>query len=241
MSDTSETAGDPEALLADTHALVSRVRQAQRTTWSALLVLGVTVLLAIPFYAFGDNGSVHCQTGSAGRIIVCARYPTLLAWYWPVALVIAYAVIGAMFVRQARARGVGARVGPYVIIGIVLVAVATLISIWLFLHPLAWGDIGGLHLQPGSPAQHWLGRLISPVGVIGLGLLVLARVERSRGLAIFSVLYLLVVLATAVPATHSGPPSRWVFLPGILIPGLVLLAGSAVFAVLERPAASGAP
>ena len=99
------------------------------------------------------------------------------------------------------------------------------------------GCLGG-HLQPGSPVGSRLYRLVGPLGVIGLGLLVLARVERSRALAGFGVVYLVAVLATARTGFHGGP---WVFLPGVLVPGLVLLAGSAVFAVLERPAAAAAP
>jgi len=237
MSTASEPAGDPHRLLADTRELVRRVRRAQRGTWSALLVLGATVLLAIPFYEYGHNVTAHCQTHADGHVVVCTRYPTLALWYWPVALVAAYAIIGAIFVRQARSRGVGARVRPYVIGGIVLVAAATLITVWDLDHPLSWVALGGGHLQPGSAMAARLYRLVGPLGVIGLGLLVLARVERSRALAAFALVYLVTVAATTATGLHGGR----LFLPGLLIPGLTLLAGSAVFGVLERHATVGTP
>lgn len=212
------------------------MRRAQRGTWPALLVLGATVLLAIPFYRYGTHVLAHCQAGSNGAF-VCTRYPTLAFWYWPVALVVAYALIGAIFVRRARSHGVGARVRPYVIAGIVLVVVATLITIWGLQHPLSRAELVGALLRPGSATGARLYRLVGPLGVIGLGLLVLARVERSRALAVFSVVYLVAVLATTPTGIHGGR----LFLPGVLVPGLVLLAGSAVFAVLERPATAGSP
>src|SRR6266508_3958045 len=212
MSTASEPAGDPQRLLADTRELARRVRRAQRGTWSALLVLGATVLLAIPLYRYGHYVMVHCQASADGRALVCSRYPTLGFWYWPVGLMVAYALIGAIFLRQARSRGVGARVRPYVVGGIVLVAVATLIAVWDLQHPLSWSELVGGHLQPGSPVGSRLYRLVGPLGVIGLGLLVLARVERSRALAGFGVVYLVAVLATARTGFHGGP---WVFLPGV--------------------------
>lgn len=232
MSTSSKPAADPQRLLADTRELSRKVRKAQRGTWLALLVLGATVLLATPFYEYGHSVVGRCQTSAGGPNIACARYPTLALWYWPVALVIGYGLIGAIFARQARSRGVGARVRPYVIGGIVLTAVSVLIIVWELHHPLAWSSFGSAFLSPGSLAQAWLQRLISPVGVIGLGLLVLAGMERSRAVLGFGIVYLVAVAASAPIGTYTGK----FFLPGLLVPGLVLLAGGGLFALLERPA-----
>jgi hypothetical protein len=234
MSTPRQPVGDPRQLLAETRDLAHRVRRAQRGTGVALLVLGLAVLLAIPFYEYGHDVLTHCQTSAAGR--VCARYPTLAFWYWPVALVAAYTLVGVIFVRRARSRGVGARVRSYVIGGILLAAAALLLAWWDLGHPLSWIALGG-GLQPGSAALGWLYRLVGPLGVIGLGLLVLARVERSRALAGFSIVYLIAVAGSAPIGTHTGR----IFLPGVLVPALVLLAGSVLFAVLERPDTPGAP
>lgn len=236
MSTASHSAGDPQRLLAETRDLVRRVRLAQRGTSPALLVLSLTVMLAIPFYEYGHAVKGHCEIGAGGRVMACTRYPSLALWYWPVALVMAYALIGWVLARRARSRGVGARVGPYVLGGIVLVAVATLITVWELGHPLSLGDLGVVHLSPGSALAARLYRLVSPLGVIGLGLLVLARVERSRSLAGFSLGYLLAVAASTPTGLHGGR----VFLPGLLVPGLVLLAGAGLFAVLEHRTAAGA-
>ena len=234
MSAPSEPLDDPKNLLAETRALALHVRRAQRTTWFALLVLGVVVLLAIPFYRYGHFGPSHCQTSADGHLHVCLPYSTLVLWYWPVALVAAYALIGAAYARQARARGVGTRVRAYVVGGVVLAVVATLLSLWDLQHPLAWAQIADPLLPASSPWVPELNRVIGPTGVIGLGLLVLARVERSRALVAFSVLYLLTVLTSLQPVRHMAALSPWHFLPNLLAPGLVLLVGSGLFALLER-------
>ena len=111
VSTAAESADDPQRLLADTRELSRRVRRAQSGTSSALLVLGATVLLAIPFYQYGHSAIARCETSADGPIMACSRYPTLALWYWPLALVVGYALIGAIFVRQARSRGVGAFAG----------------------------------------------------------------------------------------------------------------------------------
>jgi len=236
MTTAAQPVDDPKIPLSDARELGRKVRKAQRGTWLALLVLGVTVLGAIPFYEYGHSVVARCETRADGSVFACSRYPTLALWYWPVALVVAYAVIGAIFARRARSRGVGARVRPYVVGGIVLVAIATLVTAWGLHHPLSWAQLGSTLAPTGSVAQAWLHRLVGPLGVIGVGLLVLARVERSPGVAAFGIAYLVAVIASAPLGVHGGR----VFLPGLLVPGLVLLAGSALFAVLERPTKPGA-
>lgn len=237
MSTTSEPVGDPKDLLADTRALARRVRRAQRSTWFALLVLGVVVLAAIPFYRYGHYGPSHCQTSADGRINVCVPHSVLVLWYWPVALVAGYALIGATLARQARARGVGSRVRPYVIVGIVLAVVATLVTLWHLRYPLSWAQFAVPYVGPTSPLVPQLNRLIGPTGVIGLALLVLARVQRSRALAVFGVVYLYAVMISVHAARSIAVLSPWLFLPSLLWPGVLLLVGSGVFAVIERPRA----
>jgi hypothetical protein len=79
---------------------------------------------------------------------------------------------------------------------------------------------------------------VSPLGVIGLGLLVLAWVERSRAVVAFAVVYLVAVVASTPIGFHEG---RF-YVVGVLVPGVVLLAGGALFSVLERRSTTpGAP
>lgn len=237
MSAASDQTDDPRVVLAHTRDLTRRVRRAQRTTWVALLVLAVVVLAAIPLYRYARYGlgSAHCAASADGRLNVCLPYSTLVLWYWPVALVAAYSVIGAVFVRRARARGVGTRVIAYVVGGVVLALAAAGVSLWDAAHPLSWAHVAGTFVPVGSSWVPELNRLVGPTGVIGLGLLVLARVERSRALVLFALVYLYSVM-TSVPTGQRSTAtlSSWMFLPGLLLPGLVLLVGSGLFAVLER-------
>jgi hypothetical protein len=80
--------------------------------------------------------------------------------------------------------------------------------------------------------------LVTPASAIGLALLVLAWVERSRPLLAYSLVYLVVVLVDATRRIHSS--SQWYFLPQLLIPAALLLLGSAGFAAF-RPGTGSRP
>jgi hypothetical protein len=230
MAPSSDSAGEARRLLADTRQLTSHVRREQRATSAALLVLGVVVLSAIPFYEYGQHVVVHCQATGGERI--CTRYPTLALWYWPVALTVGYCVIAVIYRHRARRRGVDTRVLPYVLGGIGLAAVSTLVTVWALRHPTSWSQLGGPLMDAGSADQARLSRLLGSLGMIGLGLLLLAWLERSTALAAFTVGYLVSVVVTTPVGVHPGR----LYVPGILIPGLVLLSGSLGFAYLEHRA-----
>jgi hypothetical protein len=152
--------------------------------------------------------------------------------YWPIALVLAYITIAGFYVHQARLRGVGTRIRPYVVVGIVIAVLVTAATFWLL-------------RQPPSPAVSPWTQLVlqlrSPAAAIGLGLVVLAWVERNRVLAWFSVGYLVVVLTPTMWLTrvdHQIGP--WSFLPRLLITAGVLLLGSLYFATTRPTAKSRA-
>jgi hypothetical protein len=77
-------------------------------------------------------------------------------------------------------------------------------------------------------------RLTSPQAAIGLALLVLARVERSWALLLFTVGYLVITLASFGFDSSLTHPSAWFFLPHLLVTAGALLVGSAGFAIAER-------
>jgi len=93
-----------------------------------------------------------------------------------------------------------------------------------------------------------LDRLIAPWGLIGLALLVLARVERNAALLLFTVGYLALVLLVlptsegmsppgwAIPSFLSGAGSRLrlSMTPPQLITGALLLAGGIGFSRARR-------
>ncbi|MET7421164.1 hypothetical protein [Dactylosporangium sp. NPDC005555] len=228
---------DPRRLLSEVETLARRVRLDQRVTPVALLVLAVVTLLAIP----GDWWSLYLDCGSESKWIPgpvpnslsCEVTGRGLVYYWPVALLLAYTVIALYAVRTARARGVGTRVMPYVITGAATTVLITVV--WLVVrHYLQ------THPVPTEPFPEWvmfLDRLVGPAGAIGVGLLVLARLERNLALLVFTVGYLVIVL---VPVTVGWTPAwgphsiygQW--LPRSIINGTVLLLGALGFWLARR-------
>lgn len=228
---------DPRRLLSEVRDLVGRVRRDQRETHVALLILAAVTFLAIPFdWLFMK---VHCD-GSG-----CTFARRGMLYYWPPALLLAYAAIAVSYVRAARARGLGSRVLPYAITGavtaVVLTAAYTAAAAYFPSHP----PFGG------NAAPFWwivLDRLIAPWGLIGLALLVLARLERNVELLLFTLGYLVMVLLDlpttdgmhlpdwAVPSFMSGTNTqlRFSMMPSQLIIGGVLLAAGIAFARARR-------
>ncbi len=243
-SESAYAAGDPHQLLSRARELAQRVRRAQRATWFPLLVFAAVTFAAIPVDRFGGHGTT-CRTftlagpsGLPGR--VCTVYSTAAFVYWPIALVLAYVAIAAFYLHRSRARGVGTRVQPYVIAGIVVAVVVSGAALWAAHHPLIrQQDVLGLRFGPGQ-ASDLFHRVVGPACAIGLALLVLAWAERSRALLAFTVGYLAIVLIPINFGWVITLPSQWAFLPHVVIAGSVLLIGGVGFAVAERPARSRA-
>jgi len=229
------SADTAQQVLSTTDQLTRRVRQAQRGTWFPLVLLGVVVVAAAPFYRLGRH-TVTCDPvlGARGgvQIInggVCVQ---VVGWpagvYWILALVLAYAAIAAFYVFRARSRGVGSRVLPYVASGIAAGLVFGVASAWT----------QQLRLESYSPAGPVAVGLV-PLVAISLALFVLARVERSWAVLAFAVGYLAVaLLASGIGIRGQGVgkslPATWGFLPSLLLAGGVLLLGGVGFALAER-------
>jgi hypothetical protein len=230
---TTETAypgDDPQRLLSNTRELAQRVRKEQRATWFPLLVFAAVTFASIPVLRYGGHHLGPCRAVPGGRI--CKVYSTAEFVYWPIALVLAYAAIAAFYIRRSRARGVGTRVRPYAIAGIIIAVALTGVALWELHNPPVDQNPMGLN---GLPY-----RLASPGAAIGLALLVLAWAERNRALLLLTLAYLAVVL---VPVTVGWvhAPSPWFFLPPLVIDGSVLLLGGIGFALAQRPLRSPAP
>jgi hypothetical protein len=231
-TETAYPGDDPHRLLSNTRELAQRVRKAQRATWFPLLVLAAVTFASILVYRYG--GIHHfgtCVVTGPGRI-ACAIYPNGEFAYWPVALVLAYAVIAAFYIRRSRARGIETRVRPYAIAGIIIAVALTGVALWELDNPSASGP-AGLH------GLVW--RLATPTCAIGLALLVLARAERNRALLLLTLAYLAIVMVPVSFGWVMDPLSRWYFVPRLVIDGSVLLLGGIGFAVAQRPLRSPAP
>jgi hypothetical protein len=230
-TETAHPGDDPRQLLSGTRELAERVRRAQRATWFPLLVFAAVTFASIPVYRYG--GIYHfgkCVVTGAG-LRACAIYPNGEFVYWPAALVLAYAVISAFYIRRSRARGIETRVRPYAIAGIIIAVLLIGATLWAL----------NYHWVGGPAGLHSLGmRLATPTCAIGLALLVLAWAERNRALLLLTLAYLAVVLVPVNFGWVLDPLSRWYFVPRLVIDGSVLLLGGIGFALAQRPWRPGA-
>ncbi|GAA0932830.1 hypothetical protein [Virgisporangium aurantiacum] len=227
MTSNAVPAGDdPRRLLADARLLARRVRLAQRVTWLPLLVLGLVTLGAIPVSLLGTVHTSDCRPVDDGQLCK-ATFPAGEIYWLGIGLV-AYVVIAAGYLRVARARGVDARVLPFVITGVAVAPVVFALAAagaadWILPEPEALHPTG---------LDLFLFRLLAPATGMGLALLVLAWLERHVALLLFTVGYLAVVL---VPVDFGwAARSQWQFVPMLVIGGGVLLLGSAGFALAHR-------
>jgi hypothetical protein len=226
-SDAIPAGGDARRLLADVRTLARRVRLSQRVTWLPLLVLGVLTLGAVPVYRFGSSIVSDCHAVAGGGQ-VCHVEMVAAEIYWGLALTVGYVVIAAVYLRVARARGVAARVLPYVFTGVGLAVLFSFaMRFWVRLDPPP--DLG----RPPAPVEA-LFRLVDVTGTFGLALLVLAWLERHAALLVFALGYLVVVVAKVNFGWGDAWGSRWQFAPMLVISGGVLLLGSAGFALAQR-------
>lgn len=228
---TTETAypgDDPHRLLSSARELVRRVRRQQRATWLPLLIFAALTFAAIPVRRLSGH-HLDCRAVPGGQL--CRVYSDADFLYWPIALVLAYVVIVAFYIRRSRARGLGTRVLPYAIVGVIAAVALTGVALWQ------------LHNPPIDQNPPWLHgvpyRLVSPGGAIGLALLVLAWAERNRALLLLTFVYLAVVAApvTFGRGEFGGP---WYALP-VVSQGTVLLLGGVGFALAQRPLRTPAP
>jgi len=212
---------DPRRLLSGTRELTRQVRKTQRATWFPLLVLALVTFAAIPF-RYSPHRLGTCIATGPGR--VCTAYPPALLVYWPTALVLAYVVIAAFYLRRSQARGVGTRVRPYVVAGIILALAMTGSLVWTLYHPLAF-TLAGRVLLPALASYSF---------AIGLALVVLAWAERNGALLAVALGYLAVVLVAVNFGSVSG--HRGLGFPVQLVTaGSVLLLGGIGFLLAQRP------
>ncbi|WP_203840587.1 hypothetical protein [Winogradskya humida] len=225
-ADSMPAANDPRRLLSELRALAHRVRLEQRMTWVALLVLAAVTFAAIPVDWFAMQVRCHpdgsCEFARQGML-----------YYWPPATLLAYGAIAFFYLRAARARGLGTRVLPYAITGAVTTVVFP--AAWLAVHLYFQS-----HPYPDGPLPYWyfvLDRLVMPWGMIGVTLLLLAWLERSLALLLFTSGYLVLVLLVLPMSDGFGAP-HFGIRAGMAVPqviaGVVLLLGAAGFRAVQR-------
>ncbi|WP_345429662.1 hypothetical protein [Actinoallomurus vinaceus] len=233
--------GTPHEVLAGLGELTRKVRAAQRGTWFPLLLLGVLMLGGILVSRFTFQVlTVPCPATAPAAGVGCTVVKQGSPLYWPIGIALAYAATAFFYIRRSRNRGVGTPVRPYILTGIALLGVVAATSFWSTRHgiprpgePL---DFWGLHLDPSSEMTRFLERLVGNATAVGLPLLVLSWVERSRVLLLLTAVYVAIELVP-LPTGWSGIPftSPWFFLPRYAVPGVLLLLGALGFGLAELP------
>lgn len=245
MTDASvPSPGTPHEVLAGLRDLTGRVRSAQRGTWLPLLLFGVLTLggILVDRFTFSVHTVSSCPAGpgSAGAVPTgCTVTRQGSAVYWTLGIAVVYAATAWFYIRRSRNRGVGTPVRPYVLAGIVLVALVAATSFWGTRHgmpqPGAPLDFWGLQLDPASGLTQFLMQFTGAAASVGLPLLVLAWVERSRALLLFTLAYLAIELAPLSTGWAGiGTTSPWSGLPRLVVPAVFLLLGALGFAVTQQ-------
>ncbi|WP_367135487.1 hypothetical protein [Saccharothrix sp. HUAS TT1] len=240
-------------LLRDLEALRRRAREDRHAYPFPLLFFGIASFLAVPLH---EPAAGSPEPGAWSPLTVLGalpdvRHPVLLGLYWLVVLVTGglatvwwYRRRGARVGIETSTRGyLGALAiglsGPVVGlalahlpfrfqsgtgVGLIVLAAATVLWHWKAprLPTAAAAVLGTAVLQQDQPA---IGQFIA----IGLGLVVLAALERSTRFTTTTAAYLVVLCASATitPLTVAHP-TTWSTAAVVVLPGLALVVGGLV-------------
>jgi hypothetical protein len=224
---------EPEALLAGVAALRRSVRRDRHAYWLPLLLFGVLALISAPLYTDSIGPDVlHATRGGPALAALggdLLERSVAIGWFWLAALIGGYAVSLWWYRRHALRVGLRTPTRAYLRAGVVGVLVG--LALGPVLHWLQsnwWDHVGPVVRVLVQPITALLNLGLVPLAVVAAGLLVLARVERSRLLAGTAVALLLaLVLGTIYVRTFDFGATfpRYGYLPVVLVPALILLAG----------------
>ena len=223
------TADEANSILSTVDAAARKVRAARPRRAVPLLVLGLVIVGAMPFYVLADTWNQESSTldqlsGSLGGIMG-TRGGAWIGLYWLIALAVAYGFIAWWYRRAAQRNGVAVNIKPFVIIG-----AALLVLLLIMLTQAA-------RFLP----VNLLIRGLTPILTMAIGLFIWAVVERSGGLLAVAVVFLAAAIsaslydfANVVPFIDWGEHGQYVLLPNLMLCAAVLLGSSGIYAVVER-------
>lgn len=231
----------PDALLDHLSHLRHQARARSRGAWLpllvfALLTLASTLLYRQPFYTLSASGGgeYSLELPSYAGLPWSQRSAALSITFWLVLAPLCYLGCALWYHWRAERSGVSLRWQTWFWTGLRLSGVLVVVLVgqrlgWL---PLPYGPPSGGMLYGPSGA-------LSPLLAIALGLLVLARVERSRGVAVTAIVY--GGLATVMNLYGLGQIPPWILPPlggsndafvaagpNLLLLAAVLLLGAAM-------------
>jgi hypothetical protein len=230
----------PDALLDHVSQLRRQARARSRGAWLplvvfALLTLATTLLYRQPFYTVpaSGGGGYGFELPSYAGLPWNNRSAVLSIAFWLVLAPLCYLGCALWYHWRAERRGVSLRWQTWVWAGLGLFGVLMLML------------VGQRLVEPRLSSGLFEGRMqyldaaLSPLLAIALGLLVLARVERSRGVAVTAILY--GGLATVMNLYGLGQIPPWILPPlggsndalvaagpNLLLLAAILLVGAAM-------------
>ena len=232
----------PEQLLADLTRIRGAVRRDRQATAFPLLVFGTLTLAAAPLYLdpVGPDAlrTSHGNPALAGLGGDLLQHSAAIGWYWLIALLAGCLGTLGWYRRHALRVGVQTPTRNYLTAGVLgVLGGLALGPVLNWLATSTWTPVSDVVRPTLRPLFALLYLGLIPVLVIAAGTLVLARLERSRLLAIAGGL-VLVLLAMAPVYVNTAPfgedfPS-FGYLPTVLLPALVLLVSGAVAATRAR-------
>jgi hypothetical protein len=233
---------DSEQLLADLTRMRGAVRRDRQAYTFPLLVFGLLMLASVPLHLDpvgpDELRPVYENPALSGLGGDLLQHSEAIGWYWLAALLIGY--LGTLWWYRRHALKVGVQTGTrkYLTAGILgVLGGLALGPVLQFLALNTAASVSDLARRIFSPIYVLLNLGLIPILVVAIGLLVLARLERSRLLAVTGAL-LIVLLALAPVYVNTAPfgadfPS-YGYLPTVLLPALVLLAAGVAATMRAR-------
>lgn len=232
-----------EELLASVTALRRRTRAARHAHWFPLLLFGLLMAMAAPLYVEPTEPpylrATHANpvlTGLGGDLL---ERSAGLGWYWLAALIGGYLLSLGWYRWHGNRVGVQTPIRAYVIAGAVGTLAGLVLPIVLdfLLFNTAESVSNGTGWASG-PLLGVSGRGMLPHVVIAVGLMVLAWMERSRGLWVVVSAYaasvLLVNAYFSLVDPQPGDLGRFSFMLAALLPAPILLIGGGVAFLAAR-------
>lgn len=221
---------EPEALLAGVAALRRDVRRDRHAYWLPLVLFGVLALASAPLYV-DPLGPDVLRAGNGSGVLTALggdllAHSAAIGWFWLAALIGGYLASLWWYRRHALRVGLETPTRAYRKAGVIGVLVGLALGPVLYwLQVDAWDPVAGVARVVFRPVYSLLVLGLIPLAVVAIGLLVLARLERSRLLAGTAVVLLVTLLLGPVYVNTLYVASAYGYLPVVIVPALVLLAG----------------
>ena len=228
--------GQPEEILADLGRLRRQARAVRHAYWFPLVLFGALIAASSPFFV--EQMPPPGVTSWMRRLGPLPTFGGIfsqpgLSYYWLAAIVTGLGLTGWWYRRHGARVGLRTPARGFLLTGLIITA-ALLV--------LQFTSVGGVWM--GFPLGIVTVRGTFPMLIIAIVLWMLARAERSTGLAVVAVLFTGAALLADLYNVEnivfslgwSPTQSQWRYtsLPGVLFPALVLLAAGGIAFVAQR-------